>query len=127
MNAPQHLDEQARAKWAEVLPILQSRGNVAQGTLDALAAYCQAWSRWTAAEQQVTALGLVVKSPAGFAVENPYFGIAKKALIEMHRWGKELGLTGRTSKRKAEADDEEEEGADISDVLVQILHSPGAA
>ena len=42
-----------------------------QGTLDALACYCQAWARWTAAEAKVNELGAVVKSPAGFAVANP--------------------------------------------------------
>ena len=48
----------------------------------------------------MAALGLVVKSPAGFPVENPYLGIVKRALIEMHRWGKELGIISHTSKTK---------------------------
>jgi phage terminase small subunit len=37
MNAPEHLDEQARAKWQEIAPTLPT---ASQGTLDALAAYC---------------------------------------------------------------------------------------
>jgi phage terminase small subunit len=65
MNAPEHLDDQAKRKWGELAPTLDT---TQPGVADALACYCQAWSRWTAAEAQVNALGAVVKSPAGFAV-----------------------------------------------------------
>lgn len=95
---PEHLDEQARAKWAEVYPILEGRADTQQGTLDALAAYCVAWSQWTAADTQVKALGLVVKSPNGFPVENPYLPIARKAQSELRRWGSELRLTPKSRK-----------------------------
>jgi P27 family predicted phage terminase small subunit len=94
MTIPKHLDKQARAKWKHLAPTLDV---TLPGIADALGAYCMAWSRWVAAEQQVAALGLVVKSPAGFPVENPYLGIVKKAMIEMHRWGKELGIVSRTA------------------------------
>ena len=40
--------EPARQEVGRSYPILDGRGDVDQGTLDALAAYCQAWSRWTA-------------------------------------------------------------------------------
>lgn len=95
---PEHLDEQALAKWAEVLPILEGRGDLDQGTLDALAAYATAWSRWTAAEAQVSTLGLVVKSPAGFPVANPYAAAAAAASRQMRQWSKVLGLTTRSRK-----------------------------
>ena len=98
MNAPEHLDAAAKQKWAELMPIFERRGDVDQGTLDALAAYSQAWSRWTAAEQQVSTLGLVVKSPAGFPVANPYASAAAAALRQMRQWGDTLGLHKRTRK-----------------------------
>ena len=87
---PAHLDDQARAKWAEVLPIIQARGEPDQGTLDALACYCQAWSRWTAAEAKVNETGAVVKSPAGLAVPNPYLAVAAAAQRQMRQWATEL-------------------------------------
>jgi len=99
---PAHLDEQARQKWAELLPLLESRGDVDQGTLDALAAYCSAWSRWTAAEQQVSVLGAVVKSPAGFPVANPYAAIAAAASRSMRQWGDVLGLHKHPGRKAAE-------------------------
>jgi P27 family predicted phage terminase small subunit len=89
-HAPEHLDATARAKWAEVWPIVAQRANIDQGTLDALAAYCQAYSRWTAAETKVNELGAVVKSPAGFAVPNPYLAVAAQAQRQMRQWAQEL-------------------------------------
>jgi P27 family predicted phage terminase small subunit len=102
MIAPAHLDEQARQKWAEVLPILESRGDVDQGALDALACYCSAWSRWTAAEAEVAKLGTVVKSPAGFPVPNPYLTVAKDAQRQMRQWGDVLQLHKRPGRKAAE-------------------------
>ena len=98
MNAPEHLDPAAVAKWHELAPTLDT---TQPGVADALAAYCVAYSRWTQAEQQVGLLGLVVKSPAGFAVANPYIAIAAAAQRQMRQWGDVLGLHKRHG-RKAE-------------------------
>ena len=113
---PEHLDEQARAKWLEVLPILEGRGDLDQGTLDGLAAYCQAWSRWTAAEAQVNALGAVVKSATGFAVPNPYVGIAAAAQRQMRQWAAELKITPK-ARSKATAPEGESAVAKILRVM----------
>ena len=60
-----------------------------QGTLDALAAYCQAWSRWTAAEAQVSTLGPVVKSPAGFPdAKAPRATGDRVGFDSTHAWGR---------------------------------------
>jgi len=103
---PQHLDEQSRAKWSELLPILERRGDVDGGTMDALSCYCSAWSRWTAAEAKVSELGTVVKSPAGFPVANPYVSIAAAAQRQMRQWALELRLTPKSRGRKAESGEE---------------------
>ncbi len=88
--APAHLDADAKAKWTELVGTLPDQQ---QGTLDALAAYCQAWSRWTAAEAKVQELGAVVKSPQGFPAANPYVAIAQQAQRMMRQWAAELRLT----------------------------------
>ena len=87
---PAHLDDQARRKWAEVWPIVAERETIDQGILDSMAGYCTAYSRWTAAEAKVNELGTVVKSPAGFAVPNPYVAIAAQAQRQMRQWAQEL-------------------------------------
>lgn len=98
LEPPQHLGEQAAAKWAEVYPRLFSRAQDMTGApptaaeRDACAAYCLAYQHHIDAERQVAALGLVVKSPAGFAVDNPYLGVSRKAQAEMRHWAKALCL-----------------------------------
>lgn len=105
---PEHLDDQAAAKWAEVVAILEDRGDALDaGTLDAATAYASAYSRWRAAEKKVQELGAVVKSPAGFAVENPYVGIARKAEIAMRQWAGELRLTPKTRGKTKPPEDGE--------------------
>ena len=73
--------------------------------LDALAAYSQAWSRWTAAETKVNELGTVVKSPAGFPAPNPYVAISA-AQRQMRQWAAELRLTPKARGKKAEVGEE---------------------
>ena len=97
---PECLDAEARAKWAEILPILEARGEIDRGALDALTLYCRAWGLWREAEEKVRELGPIVKSPSGFPVENPYLTVARKAQSELRRWAGELKLTPRSSDKK---------------------------
>lgn len=102
-TAPAHLDAGARTKWRELVGNLPDQS---QGTLDALAAYCSAWSRWTAAELQVAALGTVVKSPQGAPVENPYCKIAAQAQRQLRQWGETLRLTPKARGTRKQAEDQ---------------------
>jgi P27 family predicted phage terminase small subunit len=116
MNAPQHLDDRARTKWGELRPTLDT---TQPGTLDALAAYCVAYSRWTAAEEQVNALGAVVKSAAGFAVPNPYVSIAAAASRQLRQWANVLGLHKRPGRKAKQADEAGDQGG-----LLRLLGTP---
>lgn len=107
MKPPDHLDAQARAKWAEVLPILQERGDTLDaGTLDAVEAYAVAWSQWLQAQAKVAELGTVIKSAAGFAVVSPYVGIAAAAQRQMRQWAAELKLTPKARGKAKPAESE---------------------
>ena len=72
-------------------------------------------------------LGLVVRSPAGFPAENPYLGVIKRAMVEMHRWGRELGIVTKTARRKEKsaaapgARDEEQPDAASLDAQIAAL------
>ena len=103
---PAHLDQQAAAKWSELLPILETRGDLDAGTLDALACYCVAYSQWKAATAKVDELGQVIKSAAGFAVVSPYVQVAAAAQRQMRQWAAELKLTPKARGRKAESGEE---------------------
>ncbi len=111
MNVPEHLDDQGRRKWAEVLPVLQAHGDADQGTLDALAAYCSAWSRWTGAEAKVTEQGAVVDGTA-----NPYIAIAGAAQRQLRQWSGELKLTPKTRGRAERGES----------AVMELLRNPAA-
>ena len=99
-NAPKHLDDEGRRKRGEVFAILQGRGEpLTPAPSNALTLYASAWSQWLAADAQVKLLGLVVKSPAGFAQENPYLSVARKAQTELRRWGDVLRLTPKSKAK----------------------------
>ena len=103
---PEHLDQQAQRKWAEVFPILETRGDIDAGTLDALAAYAVAYSQWVQAQEKIAELGSVVKSAAGFAIVSPYVTVAAQAERRMRQWGDTLRLTPKSKSRKTEAVEE---------------------
>jgi phage terminase small subunit len=50
------------------------------------------------AEAKVKELGLVCKSAAGFAQENPFLSVARKAQTELRRWGDVLKITPKSKK-----------------------------
>ena len=96
---PAHLDAVAAEKWRQVYAIIVKRGDdLDAGVLDALACYCSAWSQWLSAEAKVKELGLVCKSAAGFAQENPFLSVARKAQTELRRWGDVLKITPKSKK-----------------------------
>jgi P27 family predicted phage terminase small subunit len=123
---PEHVDAAGQHKWDEVLDILLDRGDILDaGILDGLACYCSAWSQWLAAEAQVKTLGLIVKSPAGFAQENPFLSVARKAQTELRRWGDVLRLTpkakGKSPKAKIDkATDNRAVGGPISSLRINV-------
>ena len=100
---PEHLTPAAAEKWAELLPILEARGPLDAPTLDALSCYVSAWARLAEAEAQIKALGAVVRSPAGFAVQNPYLNVAAAAQRQLRQWGDVLGLIGKPARRPKKA------------------------
>jgi P27 family predicted phage terminase small subunit len=115
MNIPDHLDEQARVKWQEIAPTLDT---TQPGVADALTAYVVAWSQWTAAQAKVAELGPVIKSAAGFAIVSPYVTVAAQAERRMRQWGDVLGLHKRAGRRKAKDNDEaDQSGASLLNLL----------
>ena len=119
-SPPQHLDEQAQQKWAEVLPILEGRGDVDQVTLDGLEAYAVAFSQWRAATAKIDELGSVIKSAAGFAVVSPFVTVAAQAERRMRQWATELKITPKArGGRKGEPE------SAVSAILKQMDRDKG--
>ena len=90
---PSYLSEPARVEWRRIAPELARSGKLATIDADLVAAYSVAFARWREAEARVAELGVVVKSPAGVPIENPYLGVAGRAFKDVLQIGRQLGLS----------------------------------
>ena len=82
----------------------------------ALAAYAQQYQRWIEAEAEVRRLGMLIKSPNGFPVYNPYLSIANSALKTMRQLMGEFGLTP-ASRTRIDAQPPDEKKMSIANQL----------
>lgn len=55
-SCPAHLDKEAKAEWRRISKQLLQLGLLTEVDRAALAAYCQAWSRWVYAEEKISQL-----------------------------------------------------------------------
>lgn len=100
-TAPKHLQGEARKEWNRASKLLHQAGLLTSIDRAALAAYATAYGRWADSEEQLKKHGPVVKSPSGYPIQNPYLGIANKAMCEMRRWLVEFGMTPSSRSRLA--------------------------
>ena len=90
---PKYLNKIARDEWQRVVRELvkEEAVTVLDGTV--LALYAVAFARWIHAEDEVRKLGLIVKSPAGIPMQNPFLSVATSAMKTLVTLGRELGLS----------------------------------
>ena len=99
-DCPDYLDERAREEWDRISVVLTEMGLLSSADMAALAAYCTAYSRWVAAEKQVSKFGTIVKSPEkGFPLKSPYLTVADQAMESMRKFLVEFGLTPSSRSR----------------------------
>lgn len=100
-DPPEHLTEAGRREWDRVIGELVDLGVMSRLDRAPLAAYCQAYGRWVAAETALARMaerdavteGLVIRTKSGNAIHNPLVGAANKAMADMVRYAAEFGLT----------------------------------
>ncbi|MCA0871456.1 phage terminase small subunit P27 family [Seohaeicola saemankumensis] len=100
-DPPEHLDGTARAEWERVIGQMVRLGIMSDLDRAPLAAYCQAYGRWVAAEAALARMaardpltgGLMIRTTSGNAIQNPLVGAANKAMADMVRYAAEFGLT----------------------------------
>lgn len=92
-RCPGHLKGEARAEWKRVASTLNTAGLLTQVDRAALAVYCQAWSRWVKAEEQVARHGEIVKTVSGNLIQNPYLSIANRSMKQLQTLAREFGMT----------------------------------
>jgi P27 family predicted phage terminase small subunit len=89
----------AVAEWQRLAPLLRRARQVTEADWSALVALCLEWARYLEATKLIKVAGLVVRSPAGYPMPNPYLSIATRALANCNRLWPELGLTPSSRAR----------------------------
>ena len=105
-DPPSHLDAYALEEWGRVADGLNAMGVLSTVDQAALAAYCGAYSRWRAAEEELNELAkksklqaLVLKTVSGNWIQQPLIGIANKSAGDMVRFAAEFGMTSLARSR----------------------------
>ena len=104
---PKHLTPEARREWKRLLPLLEKRGSLTEADSAALALYCETYSRWLLAKQDVAENGLTITSTvldsSGQAVAsrkiNPALRIVENCERSLRNFLREFGMTPATRER----------------------------
>jgi P27 family predicted phage terminase small subunit len=96
--APDWLDLAAAGEWGRVVAALPGR-NWSPADLSLLAAYCQHFSRWKAAEEVLSHEGVEVvlrgdKGVVRSVQVSPHFSVSQRSFAAMLKAGSTLGLFG---------------------------------
>jgi P27 family predicted phage terminase small subunit len=87
----------AIAEWQRLAPILYGARQVTDVDRGALIALCLEWARYQDALKAVTTL--VVETPSGYSMPNPYLAVANRAFQNCAKLWPELGLTPSSRSR----------------------------
>lgn len=92
-TAPKHLDSIAKKEWSRISKLLFKMDLLTDIDVMALAAYCDAYSRWVDSSEKLRKTGLIIKAPSGYPVQNPLLSISDKAVMRMKGFLTEFGMT----------------------------------
>ena len=97
-TCPRWLDDDAKAAWKHVVPILEGMGVLTRADGNALSRYCRLWSRWRKAESFIDEHGecYPLKDEEGkikYVAPWPQVSIANKLAQQLTRLEQEFGLT----------------------------------
>ncbi len=105
---PKFLEGEARKQYQKTAKKLARIGLMTELDDMALAMLCQAWQEYLDNTEQVKKSGILVKSPNGFPVLNPYLIAANQAIKKVRSLLAEFGMTpGSRSRIHAAAGSDE--------------------
>ncbi len=111
-QCPQWLSATGRSEWRRVARRLHNAGVLTYVDRGVLAVYCQAYGRLVEAERALLLTGAVVETTNGNLVQSPWVQIANRAMDQMVRAARELGMTP-ASRASIKVDAPEQSLADI--------------
>lgn len=103
-RCPAWLDGEAKVCWKRMVPLLSAMGVLTLIDADALANYCDTWSRWKRAVLFLQKKGDVytIKDEDGkvkYIQQLPQVAIARNLLAVLNRYQQEFGLTPAARSR----------------------------
>lgn len=112
-NPPTWLSREAKAEWKRIVPGLTRLDLVKPEDRATLAAYCEVWSRWYAAQKHIQKNGLVVRNTSvkkdgtesTWFTKNPAVAIAEQAETRLRLYAIEFGLTPAAERNVSKRDD----------------------
>lgn len=114
---PECLNEVAKNEWWRIATELHRLKMLTVVDINPLAAYCQAFARWSAAEQALNKLadrdpatgGILIKGSYGTPMLNPLLKAATQAARDMVKYAGEFGLTPSARARIAAGEYQEQQ------------------
>jgi len=97
--APGHLRGEALAEWDRISVELDKLSLLSECDRSALSAYCSAWARYVQAEKDIEENGTVTITEKGNRIQSPHVGISNQALLVMHKFLTEFGLSPASRTR----------------------------
>jgi P27 family predicted phage terminase small subunit len=124
-DAPDCLKGYAADEWYRVAEELYRLRLLTRVDINPLAAYCQAYAIWrtavetlaTMADRDAVTHGLLVRTNAGAAMQNPLVLTARQAANDMVRFAAEFGLTPAARSRISSLDDPSGPPSKFGDLL----------
>jgi P27 family predicted phage terminase small subunit len=92
-DCPAELTKPARAEWNRLLPELTRLGILTVLDRAAFAAYCEAWSDFKWAVEEIEHVGRTAKGCNGVVFVHPAVQIKKQAMQKIREFSAEFGLT----------------------------------
>jgi P27 family predicted phage terminase small subunit len=89
----------AAEEWLRLAPLLRQSRQVTDADRGSLIALCLEWGRYLEATARVRERGMVVVTPSGYPMPNPYLAILRQSLAACAKLWPELGLTPSSRSR----------------------------
>jgi P27 family predicted phage terminase small subunit len=96
---PKFLQGEARETYRKVAKKLARIGLLTEIDEMALAMLCQSWAEYLEASEKLRETGMLVKSPNGFPMMNPYLVIANAAVKKVRALLVEFGMSPSSRSR----------------------------
>ena len=118
-RCPEHLDAEAKKEWKRLVPILRRMRVLTEADGMTLANLCQTWSTMMKAQEKLTEMGILYKSPSGYIQQSPLFSMVNQCIDTITKLSREFGLTPAARSRIVAQTETEPE-----DDLWAILNTP---